>query len=453
MATQLPSLDLAGTPPVAIPDDSLGDERRLAWWIGGAFFIGFLGWAALTPLDAGAYARGIVQVAGRTQAVQHRDGGVVAAIHVTNGQSVAKGQPLITINNDTIAASERGLTREHFMLLAERSRLLAERAGSARVPAPAEFAGLGPADAAIAQEALRAQQQLLFARRATLAQQKQVLNQQAAQAQARIDGYQAELAANSDQRTSIEAQLNGMRELAGKGFASKNTVRQLERAQASLTGEVGSFASKIAEARESIGQARMQSLVLDSNMIEEADTRLREVTSRLNEIMPQRAAASERLAQTIIRAPASGKVTAMTVFTVGGVVAPGQLLMNVVPDKRELVIQAQISPDDADDVVPGMLTEVRFPTLRDANLPTVDGKLITMSADAMVEEKTGQQYFAAEVHVPAESLREIEAARPGRPPIQPGLPVEVLVKLEKRTMLSYLLEPLVRATWHTGREH
>jgi HlyD family type I secretion membrane fusion protein len=321
------------------------------------------------------------------------------------------------------------------------------------VPAPAEFKGLDPANAAIAAEAMRSQQALLTARRTAMAQQKLVLGQQAAQSQARIEGYRAELAANNDQRGSIAAQLDGMRELAAKGFASKNNVRALERAESSLQGEVGSFASKIAEAREAIGQARMQSLVLDSNLIEEADQRLREVATRLNEVTPQRFSASERLAQTVVRAPASGRVVGLSVFTVGGVVSPGQLLMNVVPENRELVVQAQFSPDDADDISPGMLTEVRFPTLRDANLPTIDGTLVTVSADAVRDERTGTTYFTGEVRVPAAELRAIEAARPGRPSITSGLPVEVLVKLEHRTMLSYLVEPLMRASWRTGREH
>ncbi|KPF78544.1 hypothetical protein IP88_03360 [alpha proteobacterium AAP81b] len=444
-------VDIAASRGVA--DDDLGGDRRLAWWIGGAFFIGFLGWAALTPLDAGAYASGAVAVAGSTQAVQHKEGGVVAAIHVKEGQRVVQGQPLITISRDTIVATERGLTRETLMLLAERQRLLAERAGLATIAAPPEFAGLTGEDADIAREAMRAQTALMTARRATLAQQKQVLAQQAAQASARIAGYQAELAANAEQRKSIDAQLEGMRELAAKGFASKNNVRQLERASASLQGDVGSSAGKIAEAREAVGQARMQTLVLQSNMVEEADQRLREVATRLNEVLPQRASATERLSQTIVRSPATGRVVGKTVTTVGGVVAPGQLLMNVVPEHRELVVQAHFSPDDADDIAPGMLTEVRFPSLRDANLPTIDGELVTVSADAMQDQKTGASYFTGEIHVPAAALRRIEAARPGRPPIGSGLPVEVLVKLQKRTVLSYLIEPLMRATWHTGREH
>lgn len=450
LPANLPSTEVLGPAPAS--DDLTGD-RKYAWVIGGAFFIGFLGWAAITPLDAGAYGHGIVAVAGRTQAVQHKEGGVVAAIHVREGQRVAKGQPLITISRNTIAATERGLTRETLMLLAERSRLLAERAGSARVPAPAEFAALKGEDRTIADEALAAQQTLMQARRATLAQQKQVYGQQAAQAQARVAGYQAEMAANAEQRKSIAAQLEGMRELAAKGFASKNTIRSLERAEASLQGEVGSAAGKIAEAREAAGQARMQSLVLDSNRVEEIDQRLREVATRLNEVMPQQASASERLAQTVVRAPATGRVVGLSVFTVGGVVAPGQLLMNVVPEHRELVVQAQFSPDDADDIYGGMPTEVRFPSLRDANLPTVDGTLVTVSADAMKDEKSGGTYFTGEVHVPAAALRKIEAARPGRPPISPGLPVEVLVKIQKRTLLSYLIEPLLRASWRTGREH
>lgn len=439
--------------PPAVVEDSPAGERRVAWIFGGAFFIGFLGWAALTPLDAGAYARGVVAVAGNRQAVQHREGGVVAALNVREGQRVTKGQPLMTVGRTTIEASERGLTREALMLYAERARLLAERAGLGSVPAPIEFAGLTATDRAIADEALRAQQGLMLARRSAIASQKEVHAQQARQAAARIGGYEAQVIANRDQRKSVEQELVGMRSLAEKGFASMTRIRQLERASAAIEGEVGNYTAQIAEAREAIGQARMQALVLDRTTIQEIDQRLREVNGRINEIAPQQTAADERLANTVLRAPASGRIVNLAVFTVGGVINPAQTLMEVVPDDQELVVQAQLSPDDIDDVAPGMVTEVKFPSLRDANLPVVEGTLRNVSADAVTEERSGATYFAAEVRVPASGLREIAKARPGSPAVQPGVPVEVLVKLQPRTMLSYLIEPLTRMMWRTGREH
>jgi HlyD family type I secretion membrane fusion protein len=433
--------------------DDVRGEKRLALIVGGAFFVGFLGWAALTPLDAGAYAPGVVAVAGNRQSVQHRDGGTIAALYVRDGQKVARGQPLVAISDGAIEASERGLTREHLMLLAERARLDAERNRLATIAPPAEFAGLSVADQTIAAEALREQATLLAARRASVGQQKRVLGQQAMQSEARIRGYGAQLAANAEQRRLVQDELAGMKTLAEKGFASMNRIRALERSDAGLGGDAGSLMARMAEAREAIGQSRMQALALDGNVIEDVDTRLREVATRLNEVQPQRTAARERLSATVLRAPAPGRVVGLSVFTVGGIIQPGQLLMEIVPDDQELVVQARLSPDDADDVEPGMVTEVRFPSLRDANLPMIEGQLTTISADSLTEERSGATYFSAEVRVGPDQLKRIAAARPGRPPVQAGVPVEVLVRLQKRSVLDYLFEPLSRALWRSGREH
>lgn len=437
----------------ALLEDEPGRERKVALVLGAAFFVGFLGWAAVTPLDAGAYAHGVVAVSGNRKAVQHRDGGIVTSLRVKDGDRVLKGQMLLGIGSSDIEAEERGLTSEYLMLLAERARLMAEGRGQAVVATPREFASLSPADRILADEALEAQRSLLRARSATARAQKSVLGEQAQQAGARIGGIKAEHEANRKQRVLIEQQLDGMRELAAKGFASLNKVRELERLAAALDGQAGSNESRVAETRGVISQVGMQAAVIDRNIIEEVDTRMREITQRINEIRPRLAAARERLAHSIVRAPETGRVVGLKVFTVGGVVAPGQTLMEVVPDDRELVIKAQLSPNDADDVAPGLATKVRFPTLHDQNLPSIDGVIETVSADSLTDEKTGVSYFSAQVRVPAAELRELSADRPGRPPIQSGLPVEILVPLQKRTLLQYLLEPLMRSMWQTGREH
>ena len=139
--------------------------------------------------------------------------------------------------------------------------------------------------------------------------------------------------------------------------------------------------------------------------------------------------------------------------TVGGVVGAGQTLMEIVPDDRELVVKAQVSPDDADDVYAGLTTHVRFPTLHDPTIGDIAGRISTISADSLVDPKTGAAYFTAEVRVPATELRRIAATRAGLAPIRAGIPVEILVPLTRRTVFQYLTEPIVRSFWRSGREH
>lgn len=447
------SLDVRTPAAPTVLDDNPRRELRLALLFGGLFFVGFLGWAAFTPLDAAAFARGIVEVSGNRQAVQHRDGGIVTALLVRDGDMVTRGQPLVHISSTDVEAEERGLTSQYLMLLAQRARLQAERSGIGTLTPPAEFAALKPADKLIADEALAGQRTLLQARLSSAAAQKSVLQQRSSQAEAQIQGYSAELEANAQQRRLIEQELAGMRELAEKGFASKTRIRALERQAAALGGAGGTTQAEIASTRQAMGENRMQALVIDRDLVETADEQLRDVVLQLNETLPKLMAARERLAQTIVRAPASGRVVGLTVFTVGGVVAQGQTLMEIVPQDRELVIKAQLSPDDADDVAAGQTTRVRFPTIRDREMPEITGTIATVSADSLLDERSGRRYFSAEVRVPARELAEIARPSDKTPPVRAGLPAEILIPLSDRSLLQYLLEPLVQSFWRTGREH
>jgi len=434
-------------------DDGIRREAWLAALFGGGFFGGFMLWAALTPLDAGAYARGVVEVAGNRQSVQHREGGIVTGLQAAEGNLVRKGQPLVRIASGDVEAEERGLAAEYYMLLAQRARLTAEQSGAGSMSPPAEFAGLAGEDLVLAEQALKAQQSFLRVRRSSLAAQKSVLGQRSAQAGAQIGGVGQQQWANREQRRLIEDELQGLRSLAERGFVTKTRLRMLEREAAKLNGDYGSQTAQIAQTKELVGEQTMQAAVLDRNLLKEVDADLRDAAQRINELQPRLAAARERLARTVVRAPASGRVVGLTVFTVGGVVAPGQTLMEIIPQDRELIIKAQILPDDIDDVRAGMSTDVRFPSIREAGTPTVTGRLATVSADSLADQRSGNLYFSGEVRVDAGELGKIARDTSTGVSIRPGLPAEIFIPLSKRTVLQYLLEPLTRALWRTGREH
>lgn len=445
---------LAPAAEAAAPlDDDPRRELRAGATIAAAFFVLFLGWAAITPLDAGAYASGVIAVSGNRQAVQHRDGGVVSAIHVQEGQTVAKGQMLVEISAGELRASERAMTGEVLTLLAQRARLTAERNHAAGFAAPPEFAGLSGDDRRLADEAMSLQRLQFQTRRSALVAQRGVLSQRVNQLGEQAGGYQRQLEANREQQRLIIEELDGMRSLAAQGYAPVNRVRALERASAALDGDAGSYRAQIASAGEAMGETRMQLLSIDRQMMEEVAGQLRDVQVRLDELQPKLQAARDQLARAVVRAPASGRVVGLTVFTVGGVVAPGATLMEIVPQDRALVVQAMVSPTDADDLRPGQVTQVRFTSLHERDLPILKGRLASLSADSFTDENTGQRYFRAEVTVPPAELERIRKVRGPRTGLQAGLPVEVLVPLRKRSALDYLLEPLTQTFWRSGREH
>jgi len=426
-------------------------EIRLGGIIAAAFFVVFLGWAAFVPLDAGVNAAGQIAVAGNRQTVQHKDGGVVTAINVREGQHVTAGQVLIELSAPELKASERALTSDYLTLLAQRARLLAERAGQHDFAPPAEFATLTGDDRVLADQVMQLQRSEMHARSGAVSAQQSVLGQRAQQLVQQQGGYVKQRQALIEQQRLIGEELEGLKSVAAKGFASINRVRQLERAQADLQGQEAQMTAEYARAGEGIGETKMQSLSVSRDRLEQVETDLKDTQSKLSETLPKLVATREQLQHSLVRAPATGQVVGLQIFTVGGVVAPGQKLMDIVPDGKELIIQAQLKPTDADDAYPGQKAQVRFLSIHNRSLPLFTGTVRTVSADSFTDEKTGRTYFRTEIVVPEAELNRVRSVL-GQGELRPGLPVEAVLKVRKRTALQYLLEPLTGALWRSGHE-
>ena len=426
-------------------------EVRTGMAIAIAFFVVFLGWAALVPLDAGVNAAGQVAVLGNRQTVQHKDGGIVTAIHVREGQHVKAGDVLIELSAPELKASERALTSDYLTLLAQRARLLAERSGQRDFAPPAEFATLSPDDRIIADQVMQLQRSEMHARSGAVSAQQSVLGQRASQLVEQQSGYTQQRASLIEQQRLIGEELDGLKKIAEKGFASMNRVRELERQEAELKGQQASMEAEYARAGEGIGETKMQSLSVSRDRLEQVESDLKDTQSKLSETLPKLVATREQLEHSLVRAPVTGQVVGLDVFTIGGVVAPGQKLMDIVPDGRELVIQAQLKPTDADDAYPGQKAQVRFLSIHNRSLPLLTGTVRTVSADSFTDEKTGRSYFKTEIVVPEPELNRVRSVL-GNGELRPGLPVDAVLKVRKRTALEYLLEPLTGALWRSGHE-
>ena len=436
--------------PEAIDGDPSRDIR-LGTIIAVAFFVVFLGWAALVPLDAGVTAVGQIAVAGNRQSVEQRDGGVITAINVREGQHVKAGDVLVELSAPELKASERGLTSDYLTLLAQRARLMAERTGQRDFAPPPEFASLSPADREIANQVMGLQRSEMRARSGSTSAQQSVLGQRAAQLGEQQTGYVKQRQSLREQQRLIAEELAGLKTIAEKGFASINRVRALERAQAELQGQEAQMAAEYARAGQGIGETRMQSLSVSSDRLTQIENDLKDTQSKLSEVLPKLVATREQLQHSQVRSPATGQVVGLQVFTVGGVVSPGQKLMDIVPDGKELVIQAQLSPTDADDVYKGQKAQVRFASMHNRTLPLITGTVRTVSADSFSDEKTGRSFFRVELVVPQAEINRVREAL-GNGELRPGLPVEAVLTVRKRTALQYLLEPLTGAIWRSGHE-
>lgn len=437
--------------PNQVTDDPSTDIR-IGLIIAGLFFVLFLGWAAFARLDAAAIAPGKLVVSGQRQTVQHREGGVVAQILVKEGAMVQKGQVLIRLAGEDVKAQEEALSAQAIGLLAQRARLYAEQTGRNVIVPPREFATLPAEYRAAADEAMKIQQAQFRTRASVLSAQRGALGQRTMQANSEGQGYSRQLTAIDEQLKLIDAELDGMREAASKGFVSQNRIRALERARADLIGQRGQYAATIARTGGQASETRLQVLEAESNYLERVASELREVEAGLNDVLPKLNAARDQLARIEIRSPATGQVVGLKVFTPGGVIAPGDRLMDIVPTRTPLMVEAMVSPGDGDDVHVGQKAFVRFDTLHERSLQALEGTVTRMSADAFVDEKSGMSYFTAEVSVPPAELERIDELR-GNDALRAGLPVSITIPTRKRTALQYAFEPLTAAVRRSFHEH
>ncbi len=412
-----------------------------------AFFVFFLGWAAVAPLDAAVVAPAVVTVSGERQTVQHRDGGVVSRLAVVEGQTVKQGDILLELAAIEMQAQERALFSQSVELGAQHARLVAEAAGQNKITPPPEWAAMTPDENAAAMAALERHRRELAARGAALSSDRGVLSQREGQLGARIQGHHDEIAA-VERRQKLKAdELAGLQTLLEKGLVPMTRVRAVESDIAELDGRKAELLSAIAQAQQGIGETRMQSTGVENTRRKEDAEELRQVSLRLAEVAPQLAAVRQQLERTRLRAPMSGKVVGLSVHTVGGVVRPGERLMDIVPDGKALVVQARVRPEDADDIRIGQNAEIRVTAFSGRSMPILHGVIRAVSADRLVEEHTGAAYFLAEVEAPADKLWTGGQLR-----MSAGLPAEMVAVTRKRTALDYLLEPLNQAMWRSFRE-
>jgi HlyD family secretion protein len=434
------------TPPAGLVDPAqLNDSPRAALIAGGivavAFFVVLLGWAAFARLDAAAHGSGQVIVAGNRQVIQHRYGGNIERILVREGEQVARGQVLVRLSGSEVAATERALAASVIDLQAQRARLQAEVTGGAIVW-PAEFARASAEDRPLIAAALRLQQAQANARRELLAASRSVLAEQRDQLGQQVRGFEAQARSSKAQRVSLQAQMESTRRLAERGDVSRNTVRALERSLAELDGNEDDFTARAAAAQEQIAGTGQQIAHTRRQWIEQSAVALRDTQFQLNDALPKSIAAREQLERTVIRAPVAGRIVDLRVHSAGGVVTAGQPILDIVPERAPLEIRASFAPEDIDGVFEGRETEVKFLSIHERELPIVVGTVRTVSADSVEDPRTGLSHFTAQIVVPESQVALLRAVRGADTGIRPGVPVQVSVRLRRRTALQYMLDPL-----------
>lgn len=435
-------------------EDDPAPDMFVGYVVAALFFLLFLGWAAVARLDAAAMAPGKLAVDGQHQTVQHRDGGIIREILVREGQNVAKGQVLIRLAAAEVEAQERALSAQAIALLTQRVGLQAEQMGSNTIIPPREFSSFtSPADRMDIDRAMRIQQSQLRTRLAVVQAQRGALGQRGAGAGKLGQGYERQVSAIRSQITSLDQEAAALREAAARGFVSQNRIRSLERTRAELEGQLGQYSATVGQAQDQAGEARLQSLEAQGRYLERTSSDLRDVETSLNEVLPKLDAARDQLARTQIKSPATGTVVGLQVFTPGGVIAPGQHLMDIVPDRSSLSVEGRISIQDGDDVTVGQKAFVNFDSLHERSLPPLEGKITRVSADSFTDEKTGESFFTTSIEIPPSQLALIKDVRGAAFKLRPGMPVSIQIPVRERTALQYMVDPIFAAFRGAGKEH
>lgn len=397
---------------------------------------GFALWAVLSEINGAVVATGEVAVEARRQAIQHPDGGLVAAVNAKEGQVVAAGTPILTLDGTELAAQRALNRRDLAEVIARLDRLKAELIGASRIsyePDLLAMAGEVPGlDQLVAEETI-----LFNARQATLRQSTAQLTERIRQARAEIEGRSRQLLAARQQIALIREELSVQEDLLAQGLTLRTRVLALQREAAQLDGEIGQFEASIAAARSAIAGYVVERLRIEAEFREKAQGELRSLQPKEAELREKLRVIDTQSRRLVLRAPMAGAVLGLQAHTVGGVIPAGGEVASIIPSGTPLVLTVDVDPRQIDRVHAGQSAKLRFPNFDARSTPEVDGSVIFVSADAMAEPNTGRRFFRAEV-----ALAPGARSALGNRELVPGMPVEAFIQTDARSPASFLIKPL-----------
>ena len=410
------------------------------------FFAGFGGWAATAELSSAAIATGVISPDGNRRTVQHLEGGIIREILIADGGVVSRGQTLVILEDVAAQSDFEALTGRLRMLASVEARLRAERDAAARVDFPAWLLAQQGDQAVV--DILDTQRRLFTVRRAAHDQQSAVRRQQIAQLEEEIAGRVAQIESLGTQLALIDEEIAALRPLVASGVSARPELLRLQRARAQIVGDRGENRALVARARQSIAEIALELASLESARLDAINDELVSVQADRTGVEQALRSQSDVLTRTAILAPVSGKVVELQFHTPGGVVMPGEPILDLVPLDEELVIDARVSPIDVDVVREGLDARIVLSAYVQRNLPQIIGRVRSVSADVIADEATGESYFLARIEVDREQLADLGTDID----LSPGMPAEVLIETGDRTVLDYLFRPLLDAFRRSLRE-
>ena len=437
---------VSGPPPVTV---GLGRQiRRLAWIalaLVGLVFGGALLFAHSQKIAGAVLAAGSVVTESEARLIQHHEGGIVRHIHVKNGARVRQGDPLIELDTNIVRASLASVLKQLEELYASQARLLAERDGLQALsrPSPGPLTALttglpeAPDMAARIDRIYAGQQRLMNARLKSLRGTEQKLDRQIGHIRLQIEGIEQQVEAKQAEMALLDRQIASEEAMVNENYLAKNRLMESRRLRARLAGELGELMSLRASAGERISQREIQKLRLVEDYWAGVLRELQQVRSEISRLEQQRIQAQDILTRTLIRAPSDGVVHNLSAHTRGGVVRPAEVIMEIIPAGDSLVIDARLLPVDIDRVAPEQTAQLRFTSFDQKDTPELQARVVSVSADLLQDDLTGMPYYGARLRLARDELQRLKGKT-----LLPGMPVDVMIQTDRRSILSYFVKPI-----------
>jgi len=400
-------------------------------------FGGFLLWAAFAPLDEGVPAQALVSIDTKRKPVQHLTGGILKEVLVREGQVVKDDQVVARLEPAVVKANYEATRQRYYGLRAIEGRLLAEQANAPRISWHPDLSEGGKDPQIRAQ--MQTQEQLLQARRSALNAELAAIDESIRAQESQIQTLRGMLELRKQQFGLLSEQLKNLRGLVAEGYAPRNQQFDLERAVADSMAAQTDLQGGVVRAQSAISELRQRSIARKQEYLKEVETQRAGVGLEVQAEGEKFVALQLDLQRVDIKAPAAGQVVGLAVQASGSVISPGFKLMDIVPNDEQLLLEAKIPPHVIDRVRTGLPVDIRFSTFSQTPTLVVDGEVISVSGDMLTEPQTNAMYYLARVKVTAEGIKKL-----GNRQMQPGMPAEVVVRTGERSMLTYLLSPLVR---------
>ncbi len=409
-------------------------------------FFGVIGsWSTFAPLSSAVVADGLVKVAGNRKTVQHLEGGIIRDLLVKNGDAVEVNDVLMRLEDAQSRATWELIRIKYLSLQALEARLIAERERSEQISFPRELLVLRNSEQVL--ELLIGQETIFASRRRRIEGEVEILHRRVGSLTAEIRSYRAQERAAINQLSLLHEEIVPLERLVAKQISPKPKLLQLKRQAAHFGGVRDQQRGLIARAEQLVEETKLKMIDVRNKRLDEIVSALSDAQTQLGQYRERLVAAHDVLERRDIVSPIDGIVVNVQYFTPGGVVAPGSAIMDIVPRNDDLIIETRIKPVDVDAIEVGLLAEVRFTAFKQRTTPTLSGEVVYVSADILTDPEIEEAYFIARTKISAEELVRLDGLK-----ITPGMPAQVMIIGDERTLLEYLSDPIRQSLRRAFRE-